>query len=166
MKSDKAIKNALASLPKSLDDTYNRILGRIKRDSNENLEEVIRLLRWIAISVKPLTVTELAQAIAVNIGDEKLDFSAIATDPMDILDYCGAIVVESKIGEHSFVTFAHFSIKEYFMSERILDSPIPQLYIDENTVQMWASSICLTFLCMKDFSCGADYDVERLFKGP
>jgi hypothetical protein len=84
LKSDKTTKDGLANLPKSLDDIYNRILGRIKRDSNENLEEVIRLLRWIAISVTPLTVNELAQAIAVNIGDKQLDFSAIATDPMDI----------------------------------------------------------------------------------
>jgi hypothetical protein len=59
-----SIRRALNELPRTLDETYERILLEI---DEENWEYAIRLLRCLAFSRRPLLVKELAEAIAVEL---------------------------------------------------------------------------------------------------
>ena len=55
----------LEELPKSLDETYERILKGI---NNTNREHAHRLLQCLTVAVRPLRVAELAEVLAVDFG--------------------------------------------------------------------------------------------------
>ena len=94
---DKAIRSALQNLPKGIDETYVRILEKIKRDNAERMPEILNLLQWIAASKRPLTVDELAEAITIEPGAKYLDFDAVATKPEDVLRPCSTLVVVTPV---------------------------------------------------------------------
>src|ERR1700761_5253212 len=57
------LRHALEELPKSLDETYMRILNEI---NNANREHAYRLLQCLTVAYRPLRVKELA--VDVNMG--------------------------------------------------------------------------------------------------
>ncbi|KAJ8108074.1 hypothetical protein ONZ43_g6538 [Nemania bipapillata] len=61
--SRRELQNALASLPKTLDETYDQILCSI---DEERCEIVLKILQWLAYSARPLQIEEVADVIAVN----------------------------------------------------------------------------------------------------
>ena len=60
------MRRTLDELPKSLDETYERILKEIKKP-NERL--VQRVLQCLVVAVRPLRVEELAEVLAVDFDD-------------------------------------------------------------------------------------------------
>lgn len=61
------LSKALASLPKTLDETYERILSNIDED---NSEYVHRILQWLTFSAIPLHLDELADIVAIDVGQQ------------------------------------------------------------------------------------------------
>src|ERR1700761_6247580 len=57
------LRRTLSELPKSLDETYKRILKEI---NNANGEHAYRLLQCLAVASRPLRVEELAELIAFD----------------------------------------------------------------------------------------------------
>jgi hypothetical protein len=53
----------LAQLPKDLDGTYDRILGHIQE---KDREDAVKLFQWLAFSVRPLKLPELAEVVQVD----------------------------------------------------------------------------------------------------
>jgi hypothetical protein len=145
-KKSSTLLKALESLPKTLDDTYARILTNIEEGYQQ---EARRALIWLAFSQRPLCIEEVAEAAIV---DAKLsppfDLEERLHDPCnDILEILGSLVtISSKIvssnasGDISSsvwnrapddpdgdllsdeVRLAHFSVKEYLLSDRIQSS--------------------------------------------
>ena len=58
------LRKALQSLPKTLDDTYARILLNIDREDYQN---ALRILQWLAYSARPLQIEEITEVITVDI---------------------------------------------------------------------------------------------------
>jgi hypothetical protein len=54
---------SLESLPKTLDDTYARILASIEEDYQQ---EALRALIWLAFSQRPLRIEEVAETAVVD----------------------------------------------------------------------------------------------------
>src|SRR5271170_3834860 len=59
----RTLQNALASLPKTLDETYSRILHSIPSEYKQN---AIRILQFLTYSERPLSIEEAVDAIAVG----------------------------------------------------------------------------------------------------
>ena len=59
------LRRTLKELPRSLDETYNRILNEI---SNANHEHAYRLLQFLMVARSPLRVEELADVLAVDLN--------------------------------------------------------------------------------------------------
>ena len=180
MTNDKAIRSALKNLPKGIDETYVRILEKIKRDNPERILEILTLLQWVVASKRPLTVDELAQAITIELGAKYLDFDAIATNPEDILRPCSTLLVTSPV-QQSYrqwlyksafkqlcgselqifqqestklqVGFGHFSIKEFLVSSRILKYPtVSDFFLgDSEKLEATLFAACITYLSFDDF---------------
>lgn len=97
MKSDKTIR-ALLKLPRTLEDTYVRILQRLEREYEEDIGNVQKILRWLVKGVRTLTLDELAEALSIDLDDEDstaMDFDAVWTDLEDVLVLCGSLVTVS-----------------------------------------------------------------------
>ena len=58
------LKKALRSLPRTLGETYERILNRIPEHQRKH---VLQVLKWLAFSKRLLTLQELAAALEVDI---------------------------------------------------------------------------------------------------
>jgi ankyrin repeat protein len=82
---------ALKSLPKTLDETYVRILRRIPEEYKRN---AIRLLQFLTYSERPLTIEEAVDAIAVETeGGQYFDPAFRMPNPQEISRYCSSLVV-------------------------------------------------------------------------
>jgi len=136
------VRRALKELPKTLDETYARILRTI--DEGENAEEALRILTWLTYAERPLTAIEVLQVTGIVFEDEsRFDEDEVLEDPNDILRICSSLVsvvaggrgsnrvsdvdvtnddrLHSEIDAESRVTYvrlAHFSVKEYLVSSR------------------------------------------------
>jgi hypothetical protein len=114
------LRRTLEELPKSLDETYKRILNGI---NNSNQEHAYRLLQCLAVARSPLRVEELAEVLAVDLypgGIPKLNTDWRWEDQEEaVLSACSSLV--SVIGGHHYrvVQFSHFSVKEFLTSDRL-----------------------------------------------
>lgn len=143
----------LKSLPKGLNGAYSRILDRVS-----DRKKAVRLLRWLTFSARPMTVREVAQAMAIEEGDDgEMSFRAGSTPnpPRDILKLCpgmfNTVIAAGRsrnsldeVAEEDEIRLAHFSVKQYLQ----FDVAISHAYfhiqkIPTNTYQARA---CLTFL--------------------
>ncbi|KAF1966679.1 ankyrin, partial [Bimuria novae-zelandiae CBS 107.79] len=118
------LRKALATLPLTLDQTYERILSAI---SEADLEYAIRILRWLTFSARPLSVNEIAEVVAIDTKrDPAFDRDEVLKDPLDALHICSSLVTITVNNEHEqdsvsreIVALAHYSVKEYLISDRI-----------------------------------------------
>jgi ankyrin repeat protein len=147
-------------LPKTLDDTYCRILRSI---DEEYSQDVIKALHWLAQSARPLRLKELAEVVAIDIADKPhFDPGNRLREPEDILFICSSLVSVSSIkyneissdddddsaNSHSLrreVRLAHFSVKEYLISTRIRTGPASK-YSIKSFADNYIARACLCYL--------------------
>ncbi|EGX53213.1 hypothetical protein AOL_s00006g591 [Orbilia oligospora ATCC 24927] len=147
---------ALNSLPKTLDETYERILRKIPE---EHEQPAIRILQFLTYSERPLRIEEAVDMIAVDIdteGDSYFDPKYRMPDHSEILCYCSSLVVAvTKKGNSNDTNnkttdlqLAHFSVKEYLTSDRAID------YIAQHFREVQAKAsmakVCLAYLLHLD----------------
>ncbi|KAF1982386.1 ankyrin [Aulographum hederae CBS 113979] len=113
------VRRTLADLPPTLDATYQRILCLI--DPNY-VKHALCILQWLVFSSRPLRVVEITEAIAIDISrDPAFDRDEVFEDPIDVLQICSSlisIVTPEKTNSAEVVQLAHYSVKEYLISER------------------------------------------------
>jgi hypothetical protein len=97
----------------------------------------MRILQWLAFSLRPLSVEELAEVVAINVERETaFDRDEVLEDPMEVVDICMSLVSVvmtegSSLSEPNchlstisrIVTLAHYSVQEYLVSARICHGP-------------------------------------------
>ena len=113
----------LKELPKTLDETYERIL----RDIHEaNRDHARRLLQCLTVAVRPLRVAELAEVLAVDFGTasrgerSKLNIDWRWEDQQEaVLSTCSSLISIVDEKGSQVVQFSHFSVKEFLTSSRI-----------------------------------------------
>lgn len=146
----RSLQKALTSLPRTLDETYKRIIQDIPSESKQN---TIRILQFLAFSERPLTIQEAIDAIAVDIeGHPHFSPKYRMPDPADISRCCSSLVVivpENDEGHfenvrNSTLQLAHFSVKEYLVSDRLPEETAP--YFRKITANASISKVCLAYL--------------------
>ena len=114
------LRDILEELPKSLDETYKRILKEI---NNANRVHAYRLLQCLMVASRPLQVEELAEMLVFDLsagGIPKLNAGWRLEDQKEaVLSACSSLV--SIVIENGFriVQFSHFSVKEFLTSDRL-----------------------------------------------
>jgi hypothetical protein len=96
----KKVREVLGNLPKTLDETYERILLSADEDYQDTIAEA---LRWLCFSEETLTIAQLAEAavfsatVAPPSEEAPLEISfdkdAFFQDPLDILGLLSGLVV-------------------------------------------------------------------------
>ncbi|KAH8797815.1 Pfs, NACHT and ankyrin domain protein [Xylogone sp. PMI_703] len=150
-----ALEKALASLPKTLDETYSRILANISQET-EYKEDAIRILQFLTFSERPLTIEEAVDAIAVNpSGDPQFDPSHRMPIPREIMKICSSLVFLATRelnpgGRKAMIELqlAHFSVKEYLMSRRVQETF--QESMTEISARRSITRVCLSYLSHLD----------------
>jgi len=143
------LQRALASLPKTLDETYARILNAIP---SEHEQKAIRILQFLVFSERPLRIEEAIDAIAVNSrSNPRFDPKNRMPEPKEILRYCSSLVTverRSHSENHRIMMtelqLSHFSVKEYLTSNRLVQDFTP--FFQEISARASIATVCLTYL--------------------
>jgi hypothetical protein len=120
------IRQTLYQLPKSLDETYLRVLSQIPQ---ANQAHAHRMMQCLVVAIRPLRVEELAELIAFEFdaahgGIPKYRAAWRMGDRTQaVLSTCSSLVTitnERQTGRQV-VQFSHFSVKQFLMSDRLGD---------------------------------------------
>jgi ankyrin repeat protein len=140
------LRKALNTLPKTLDETYARILESIPNEHSTQAATILNLLIWSKWNFK---INELVDAIATDMDeDPPFDSRNRMPAPRDVLRVCSSLVSVS-LGDirnqnTETVQLAHFSVKEYLFSNHI--SRAFKSLICETIARSYLAKLCLTYL--------------------
>ena len=108
---------------------------------------------WLIFCKRPLTLTELAVAIAVNPTDKRFDETKKFDDDEQVLEICSSFV---KMDEQThIVEVGHFSVVEYFTCPRLPNNTENPDFMDEVTCNAKLLNCCLTYLTFPQFERGS-----------
>ena len=148
------LRHALEELPKSLDETYKRILNEI---NNANSVHAYRLLQCLAVALRPLRVEELAEVLAFDLtggGVPKLNADWRWEDQEEaVLSACSSLVSVIVDDGSRVVQFSHFSVKEFLTSDRLAScmEEVSKFYLPVEPSHAILARACLgVLLCLDD----------------
>ena len=109
-KTDMAIRQALADLPRDLPDTFSRILQKSEALGKPYQEQTLKL---IIAARRPLTTDELREALSVVLGDTDWKPAQILNEVYSALACCGSLIIVEE--EDSTVRLVHHSVKQFLL---------------------------------------------------
>ncbi|TVY46775.1 Vegetative incompatibility protein [Lachnellula occidentalis] len=164
--SDRDRRQALKQLPPDLPSSYERILERVNRSNKQNQRLVRNALHWIVYAEvsytpnclkapnrtgargnRPLTTTQLLQALAVQSGDTVFDSSGTTTEE-ELLHWCSSLVRRNR--SSTGLELAHFTVKEFLISSDLILQPQYIEYRLSGDHSLLAEA-CVTFLSCTSF---------------
>lgn len=107
---------AIEQLPHGLDEAYGRILSRLNQLSPLSRERALKILFWVCIAYRSVSIHEVVDGIALKPGQINLCPKHISQNPdRDILELCAPLLEKTKRGSLDLV---HFSAKEYLLHKQ------------------------------------------------
>ena len=149
-----AIRQTLSELPKTLDETYQRVLneiGMVDRDLTH------RLLQCLTMAIRPLRVKELAEILALDFtvadgATPELKEDHRSENPEEaVLSICSSLIMVVGSGQSRVIQFSHFSVKEFLTSRRLADFHEMD-YIGDELAHTTLAQACLGTLLRLDGS--------------
>ncbi|KAL5462753.1 hypothetical protein PMIN06_001446 [Paraphaeosphaeria minitans] len=138
------LRKSLATLPPTLDQTYDCILSAI---SEEDSDYAIRILQWLTFSERPMSVEEIAEVVALDAArDPSFERNEVLEDPLDVLNICSSLVTVTVVLTRRIVALAHYSVQEYLLSDRIKEGLAKQYGMEKNECQTSITVGCLKYL--------------------
>src|SRR6266404_1148492 len=116
------VRRTLNELPETLDETYERVMMEIKRT---NQAHAYRMLQWLAVAARPLSVAELAELLAFDFDSAQGGIPKLNSDwrwgdhEEAVLSTCSSLITVVSDQKPPVVQFSHFSVKEFLMSDRL-----------------------------------------------
>src|ERR1700761_1892286 len=148
------LRRVLEELPKSLDETYKRILKDI---NNANRAHAYRLLQCLMVASRPLQVEELAEVLAFDLSTGGIPkFNADwrwEHQEQAVLSACSSLVSIIIENGSRVVQFSHFSVKEFLTLDRLAScmEEVSWFYIPIEPSHLILAQACLSiFLCLDD----------------
>ena len=154
------LRGILEKLPKTLDETYERVLKSINEDNREHAR---RLLHCLAFAIRPLRVEELAEILAFDFDDvqggiPKFHAGWRWKDQEEaVLSTCSSLIAvvnshDEDYEECRVVQFSHFSVKEFLISDRLASSTpdVSRYHILPGPAHTILAQACLGFLLHLD----------------
>jgi hypothetical protein len=131
------VREALKTLPKGLENTYNEFIDRIwgqKPEEDANLAK--RVLGWITHAKRQLTTTELRLALSVSTSSTTFDKNALPKTEY-LISVCAGLVTIDR--ETDIIRLVHYTTQEYFERLEIRENRLPN-------ARVLIATACLTYL--------------------
>lgn len=146
----KKMRQALGSLPTQLNEAFESSLQRINSQPSALRDLAHRAINWIVNVERPLRSAELAQAFAVEYGDEELDEEGVL-HASTLFRVCAGLVVLDRT--HNTFVLVHGSAYEYFNARKISMGAATHEDI---------ARTCLTYLSLRPFKAGPCRGIEEM----
>ncbi len=159
-----SVRRILEELPDSLDETYERILGEIRKPNQGHAH---RLLQCLVVAARPLRVEELAEVLAFDFntgGMPKLNPGWRWEDQEEaVMSACSSLVTIVKDGDSRVVQFSHFSVKEFLTADRLAEPirDVSRYHIRLGAAHTILAQACLGILLRLDDR--VDLDIIKSF---
>ena len=142
------LRRMLEELPKSLDETYQRILKDI---NTANHKQAHQLLQCLAAAYRPLLVEELAEVLALDVdagGIPRFNAKWRWEDHEEaVLSACSSLVSVVIHYGSRVVQFSHFSVKEFLTSDRLASmEDLSQFHIADEPSHVILAQVCIGVL--------------------
>ncbi|GIZ46777.1 hypothetical protein CKM354_000988900 [Cercospora kikuchii] len=144
MPTPQKVRKVLRALPSTLDETYERMLVQI--DEVDRYEAKV-ILTWLVSQAEPMTLRQLAETCIIDLESESVNVEN-RSDPDDIINLLGSLVVQHRWLGETCVTLAHFSVQEYLQSDRILSSRSGAAFfkVGEQESHSYVADSCFVYL--------------------
>ncbi|KAH9178054.1 hypothetical protein EDB89DRAFT_1880022, partial [Lactarius sanguifluus] len=149
-----SLRRQLNELPKSLDETYERVLKEI--ESTNQGRHARRLLQCLAVAMRPLRVAELAEVLAFDLEVTKAEVPTFHAEwrwedqEQAVLSACSSLIsiVGGDSDDSRVVQFSHFSVKEYLTSDRLAatSGDVSRYHIVTESAHLILAQACLGVL--------------------
>jgi ankyrin repeat protein len=154
----RAVRDAVASMPRTLDDTYERMLLRIP---DIYARDTSRIFQWMVYSARPLMVEEVSEILAFDPDrNPPLDAQRRLFDPKQLLSILSNLAILSTIPDWralwhrsktiEVVTFSHYSVQEYLCSERVVTGRVCQFSVTQKPATYSIAKSCLMYILQFD----------------
>lgn len=179
----KRLRRIVLEMPAEINDTYERDLEKVQYLKTSQKVRAIAILRWILFALRPLTVRELAEAIAMTLDDfaDTYPYDELPdswekgyVDEQYVNSYirrsCGSLVElrghkENKPLALHTVHFVHFSVKEYLLRSDHFSNGQSRLericFPDGGKEHNQLARLCLQYLCYDVFGEKNDFQDRR-----
>ena len=152
------LRRMLEELPKSLDETYQRILKEI---NNANHKQAHQLLQCLAVAQRPLRVEELAEVLALDVDAGEIPtFNAKwrwEDHEAAVLSACSSLVSVITDDGSRVVQFSHFSVKEFLTSDRLASmEDVSHFHIADQPSHLILAQACLGVILSMDVCTSED----------
>ncbi|KAE8440868.1 hypothetical protein EG329_006366 [Mollisiaceae sp. DMI_Dod_QoI] len=153
-KSLREIRQMLAEVPQELGNVYKHILSEVI--DKDNYHQTLRLMRWVYLAERPLTVTEVRYAMSLPDADiYGLEFTLaeleLPTHNMmvrRIVSLSGGLIEPKQHEEGQILQFIHQSVNDFLLRDglRFLNKTSPGDLIGQSHHQL--SVICANYMRM------------------
>ncbi|KAL9617227.1 MAG: hypothetical protein Q9160_007955 [Pyrenula sp. 1 TL-2023] len=150
------IRAALSNLPRTLDETYERILLEIPEDDWLPVQHVLHWLMFHNELFKTeMSLNTLLQAMQYNSASSSRHYPDLIHDLEGLRERCGCLIMvqqepEMQNGvsevlrpERQMVLFAHYTVKEYLQSSRISQKRVGFFALAQEKIQKQFAEIAL-----------------------
>lgn len=171
----KTIARRVRSLPSGLNALYERMLSKIDAmcEDQDTFQLARKMLTWIALAARPLTLNELRIALAMEVDTKDLDsLEPLQNISYDLLGLCGSFVEIIRKSNNDFpvkesqveadeledlsatVRLIHQSAKEYLVDSSGIPDSLSKYRINSHMGNAEIARICLTYLLSQNFAVG------------
>ena len=150
----------MKDLPKTLDETYDRILLNIPEEYRQDAQVIFTLLAYCSRSI---SLGEVAEALAIDLEEASFDSKNRFPTPYNILKICSGLVTLSDhepqrlelpwVGrsmasgdDSKEIRFAHSSVKEYLVSRRLSQKNSHIFQVDSDAGHSLITRLCIIYL--------------------
>jgi hypothetical protein len=142
------VETVLESLPHDLNAMYDKILQEDIHESHRPL--ALKVLRWLAVSYRPLEVEEISEACTIPPESELERATMLGRDrltPKQLLNLLpNLVVLDSSKPAMVYLAFAHFSVREYLTGSQLLEFTSAYFRIQMKDAHRLVAKECLAYL--------------------
>jgi len=175
--SQEQIKAAILLMPNKLETVYEQNCKRLAELDDMDRRRCISLLRWVAFSLRPLTVNEITEALLISEESDEVRLHELPTTINEsfiqnaILFYCGSLLeirspqAETNVGL-STVHLAHFSVKQYLLCNTPMKFRLMQTVgcFFETLENTQLTKMCLRYIYWQSVRPERSREVDRIPK--
>ncbi|KAI1275482.1 hypothetical protein F5Y07DRAFT_409313 [Xylaria sp. FL0933] len=143
---DEDIRKIIKNLPRGLPETFCRALRRIQAENHA--EAARRVFPWITAATRPLSLDELREAIAIEIGQRNSVPERFFNDMDRIASWCQNLVQLDE--EDHTVQFVHQTVRQ-FLLEVPVEYDVSGFHFRLEDADHSIGEICVTYLNFNDF---------------
>ncbi|KAF5344526.1 hypothetical protein D9758_016478 [Tetrapyrgos nigripes] len=154
IKMPRGIRKALKSLPKTLQETYAKILEQVK---DEQKDYVKTIFQWLLFAYRPLTIGEVQHILAIDVEEEIFRpedlLENIETELHNVVNSSLVVIIQASTegyrwNKQNFLTvqLAHPSVKDYLLSEAAMQSVSGYFQMNSALAHEAICQMCIVYL--------------------